>query len=218
MGIESKKNIYILETSVHLPQRTLIFHLCYNLTHDFWNCFGILALKLWKWRKACPLGTAHYLFGVCGWKYSIEGNNFLWRQAYRATTFFQNIYTGETENCSGGSWWLYLSAEKNDILLTILLKLRFYATVVVSRCWWDPFRMLIWLHRGPLTIPVWFYKDPTQILENSSKYPIIFAKWSIHDPELILLTGLKNVWDPKGNVCSSRTDCLWEKCIFYTKI
>ena len=31
----------------------------------------------------------------------------------------------------------------NDILMTILIKSRFYAAVVVSRTWSDPFRMLI---------------------------------------------------------------------------
>ena len=110
---------------------------------------------------------------------------FLWRQAYRATTFFSTHMYGartfltETESCSGDSWWLYLSG-KNDILMTILPKPRFYATVVVSRSWWDPFRMLIWLHLGPLTIPVWFYKDPTQILDK-------FPKVSYHVWKLIHL-------------------------------
>ena len=53
--------------------------------------------------------------------------------------FFQNVYgtrtfLTETENCSArGSWCLYLSGE-NDILLAILLRHRFYGTVVVSRC------------------------------------------------------------------------------------
>ena len=62
---------------------------------------------------------------------------------------------------------------------------------VISRCWWDHFRMLIWLHLGPLTISVSFYKDPTHIPEKFPSYPIVFENWSIHDPELILLTGLK---------------------------
>ena len=38
----------------------------------------------------------------------------------------------------------------------------------VKKCW-DPFRLLIWLHLDPLIIPVWFYKDSTQILEKFSQ-------------------------------------------------
>ena len=83
---------------------------------------------------------------------------------------------------------------------TILPKPTFHFTVVVSRCWWDPFRMLIWLHLDPSITLVWFYKDPTQILENSLKYPIMFENWSIHDPELIPLTELSKVQDPMGTL------------------
>ena len=42
-------------------------------------------------------------------------------------------------------------------------------------------------------IPVWFYKDPMQILKKFSKHPIMFDNWSIHDLELVLPTGLNNV-------------------------
>ena len=108
-------------------------------------------------------------------KESIRGHNLFSEHTYGARTFLT-----ETESCSGGSWWLYLSG-KNDILMTILLKPRFYAIVIVSRSWWDSFRMLIWgLHSGPLTIPVWFYKDPTQILDK-------FPKVSYHVWKLIHL-------------------------------
>ena len=46
---------------------------------------------------------------------------------------------------------------------------------------------------GPLITPVSFYKDPTKILEKFPKYPIMSDNWSIHDLELILLTGFNNV-------------------------
>ena len=53
--------------------------------------------------------------------------------------FFESYIRGkdfltETDRCSGGSWWLYLSGKK-DIFMTSLLKLIFYVTVVVCRCW-----------------------------------------------------------------------------------
>ena len=38
---------------------------------------------------------------------------------------------------------MVVSIRENDILMPILLKPRFYATVVVSMSWGDPFRMLI---------------------------------------------------------------------------
>ena len=57
----------------------------------------------------------------------------------------------------------------------------------------DLLRLLIWLHLDPLIVPVWFYKDPTQILEKFPQVSIMLDNWSIHDLELILLTGLNNV-------------------------
>ena len=62
-------------------------------------------------------------------KASMWDNNFLFKHIYGTRTFLTEI-----ESCSRGSWWFYLS-RKNDILWTILLKPRFYLTVVVSRCW-----------------------------------------------------------------------------------
>ena len=43
-----------------------------------------------------------------------------------------------------------------------------------SRCSWDPFRMLIWLHLDPLIIPVWFYGIPHKSWKNFPKYLIMF--------------------------------------------
>ena len=138
------------------------------LKSSFWWQFSI---KFENFIHVDILGTAHYLLGYG------TGNI-----AYGATTFFQNIYTGQ------GLFWQKLKAVqgvvdgciyqgKNDKLMTILLKPRFYATVVVSRSWWDPFRMLIWLHLGLSTIPGWFYKDPTQILE---KFPSVsYHVWKL---------------------------------------
>ena len=86
------------------------------------------------------LETAHDLLGVRGWKYSIWGDKFFVTTSILDSNFFsKHIYrkitfSTETENCSGGSWWLYLSGE-NSILWTILLKPRFYPAVVVSRSW-----------------------------------------------------------------------------------
>ena len=54
-------------------------------------------------------GTAHYLLGVRGWKYSIRGNNIFVKASIRETTFFKKHIYGartfltETESCAGGS-------------------------------------------------------------------------------------------------------------------
>ena len=64
------------------------------------------------------LETAHDLLGVRGWKYSIWGNKFFCDNKHTRQQFFsKHIYrtitfSTETENCSGGSWWLYLSGKK----------------------------------------------------------------------------------------------------------
>ena len=57
----------------------------------------------------CVLGTAHYLLGVRGCKYSIRGNNFFVKASIRGNKFFsKHIYGArtfltETKSCSGGS-------------------------------------------------------------------------------------------------------------------
>ena len=59
--------------------------------------------------KHTKLGTAHYLLGVWGWKYSILGNNFFVKVSIWGNNFFsKHIYGArtfltETESCSGGS-------------------------------------------------------------------------------------------------------------------
>ena len=73
------------------------------------------------------LGTAHYLMGVRGWKYRIRGNNFFVKTSIWDSNFFSKHIYGtrtfltETENCSRGSWWLYLSG-KDDIFMENLTK------------------------------------------------------------------------------------------------
>ena len=55
------------------------------------------------------VGTAHYLLGVRGWKYSIWGNNFFVKASIRGNNFFsKHIYGArtfltETESSLGGS-------------------------------------------------------------------------------------------------------------------
>ena len=87
------------------------------------------------------LGTAHYLLGVRGWKYSIRDNFFCegkhtGQKLFSIYIYGTKTFLTETENDQGivDSWRLYLP-RKNDTLPTILLKPRFYATVVVSKCW-----------------------------------------------------------------------------------
>ena len=86
-----------------------------------------------------------------------------------------------------------------------------------SRCSWDSFRMLIWLHLDPLIIPVWFYRDLTYINPGkiSPKYSIMFKNWSTHDLELILLTWSNNVQYPKSQSMFYQNWLFLRKCLFY---
>ena len=70
-------------------------------------------------------------------KASIQGNNFFLKHIYEARNFLRKLKAVQRvlDGC------IYIRG--NDILMTILLKSRFYVTVVVSRSWSDPFRMLI---------------------------------------------------------------------------
>ena len=58
--------------------------------------------------SVATLGTAHYLLGVRGWKYSIRGNNFFVKASIRGNNFSskhcgaRTVLT-ETESCAGGS-------------------------------------------------------------------------------------------------------------------
>ena len=53
------------------------------------------------------------------------------QQLFSKHIYGTRTFLAETENCSRGSWWLYLSGE-NDILWTILLKPRSRPAVVVT--------------------------------------------------------------------------------------
>ena len=50
-----------------------------------------LACHSVHYQSLCNVGTAHYLFGLRGCKYSIRDNDFVVKASIRDTIFFQNI-------------------------------------------------------------------------------------------------------------------------------